>query len=300
MLSLRHLFCGNSPRVHSIDLHAHSTASDGLLSPACLLHKAAQNGVGILALTDHDVTSGIAEARQAAVVHGIDLIAGVEISVTWRAKTIHIVGLDIDPDCQVLQEGLTGVRGGRRARAERMAADLSRIGIDGSFAGAARHAANLDSIGRTHFARYLVECGVASDPRDVFRRYLTEGRPGFVQHQWATLEDAVSWIRTAGGEAVIAHPGRYGLSDDKMAGLIGEFRELGGSAIEVVAPSHRPDQFVALARLCRACGLKASIGSDYHGPGEQRFDLGRLPGLPHGLSPIWDGWAVAAGAVTAC
>ena len=244
------------------------------------------------------MTSGIVEARAAANVHGIHLIPGVEISVTWRGKTIHIVGLAVDPECAMLQAGLTALRSGRRARAEQMAADLSRVGIDASFAGASRHAANPDFIGRTHFARYLVECGVAADPRDVFKRYLAEGRPGFVQHQWATLEDTVSWIRAAGGEAVIAHPGRYNLSDEKMAGLIGEFRDLGGSGIEVVAPSHRPDQFVALARLCRAFGLKASIGSDFHGPGEQRFDLGRLPALPHGLSPIWDGWEVAAGAIT--
>lgn len=287
------------PCVHSVDLHAHSTASDGLLSPASLMRKAAENGAGILALTDHDATSGIAEARVAAIAHGVHLIAGVEVSVTWRGKTLHILGLDIDPGCDLLQAGLTTVRSGRRARAERMAADLSRVGIDGSFAGATRHAANPDFIGRTHFARYLVECGKASDPRDVFRRYLAEGKPGFVQHQWATLEDTVSWIRAAGGEAVIAHPGRYKLSDEKMAVLIGEFRDFGGTGMEVVAPSHRPDQFIALARLCRAFGMKASIGSDYHGPGEQRFDLGRLPALPHGLSPIWAGWEVAALTITA-
>ncbi len=286
--------------MHSVDLHAHSKASDGLLSPASLIRKAADNGVGILALTDHDVTSGIAEAREAAFVHGIHLVAGVEISVTWHGKTIHIVGLEIDPDCLVLQEGLAAVRSGRRARAERMAADLARVGIEGSFAGAARHAANPDFIGRTHFARYLVECGIASEPRHVFKRYLGEGRPGFVQHQWATLEDAVSWIRAAGGEAVIAHPGRYNLGDEKLADLVGAFRDLGGTGIEVIAPSHRPDQIVALARLSRTCGLKASIGSDYHGPGEQRFDLGRLPVLPYGLAPIWEGWEVAAGRITAC
>ncbi len=285
----------NSPRVHSVDLHAHSTASDGLLDPASLVRKAAANGVDLLALTDHDVTSGFGEARKAALLHGVHLIAGVEVSVTWRNKTIHIVGLDIDPDCAALQAGLKAVRSGRRARAEQMAAELSRVGIDGSFAGAARHAANPDFIGRTHFARYLVDRGLASNPRDVFKRFLGEGKPGFVAHQWATLEDTLSWIRAAGGEAVIAHPGRYNLSEEKLAELFGVFRDLGGAAIEVIAPGHRPEQFVTLARLCRVFGLKASVGSDYHGPGEQRFDLGRLPLLPCGLSPIWGGWEVAAG-----
>jgi predicted metal-dependent phosphoesterase TrpH len=285
----------NSPRVHSVDLHAHSTASDGLLDPASLVRKAAANGVDLLALTDHDVTSGFAAAREAALVHGLHLIAGVEVSVTWRNKTIHIVGLDIDPDCAVLQAGLTAVRSGRRARAEQMAADLSRVGIDGSFAGATRHAVNPDFIGRTHFARYLVDCGLAANPRDVFKRYLGEGRPGFVPHQWATLEDTLSWIRAAGGEAVIAHPGRYNLSEANLAELLGLFRDLGGAGIEVIAPGHRPEQLVTLARLCRVFGLKASVGSDYHGPGEQRFDLGRLPILPSGLSPIWDGWEAVAG-----
>jgi predicted metal-dependent phosphoesterase TrpH len=229
----------------------------------------------------------------------VHLIPGVEISVTWRGKTVHVVGLRIDPYCEVLQAGLRAVRGGRRARAERIALDLSRVGIDGSFAGAARHAVNPDFIGRTHFARYLVECGLAADSRDVFKRYLAEGRPGFVQHQWATLEDAVSWIRAAGGDAVIAHPGRYHLGDEGLAELLGGFRDLGGAGIEVVAPSHRPDQFVTLTKLCRTFGLKASMGSDYHGPGEQRFDLGRLPLLPYGAAPIWDGWKVMADKLTA-
>lgn len=258
------------------------------------MQKAAENGVGILALTDHDVTVGIDEARAAARRHGIHFIAGVEISVTWHRKTVHIVGLDIDPECSRLQAGLATVRSGRRARAERIAADLARVGIDGSFAGATRHAANPEFIGRTHFARYLVESGFASEPRGVFRHYLAEGRPGFVEHRWASLQDAVSWIRAAGGEAVIAHPGRYRLSEDQLAQLIGEFRDLGGTGVEVVAPSHRPDQSVALAKLCRAFDLKASVGSDYHGPGEQRFDLGRLPLLPYGVSPIWEGWELTA------
>jgi hypothetical protein len=283
--------------VHCIDLHAHSTASDGLLSPAALVRKAAENGVDILALTDHDVTSGIAEARAAAGVYGVHVIAGVEISVTWRDKTIHVLGLDIDPLCAGLQAGLATVRSGRRARAERIAADLLRVGIGGSFEGAARYAANPEFIGRTHFARYLVECGLASGPHDVFRRYLAEGRPGFVRHQWASLEDAVAWILDGGGDPVIAHPGRYRLPGDGLAELVREFRDLGGTGIEVVAPSHRPDEFVSLAKLCRAYGLKASVGSDYHGPGEQRLDLGRLPALPFGVAPIWDHWVAAGRAV---
>ncbi|MET0918872.1 MAG: 3',5'-nucleoside bisphosphate phosphatase [Burkholderiales bacterium] len=279
----------------SIDLHAHSTASDGLLSPASLIRRAAENGVGVLALTDHDETCGIAEAREAAAVHGIRLVAGVEISVTWRTKTVHIVGLHIDTRSVALQAGLASVRSGRHVRAERIAAELARAGIDGSLEGASRHAGNPDLIGRTHFARYLVERGVACEPRDVFRRYLGEGKPGFVPHRWASLEDAVSWIRASGGEAVVAHPGRYKLSRQTLAELVSEFRELGGAGIEVITPCHRPDQFVALAKLCRESGLKASAGSDFHGPGEQHLDLGRLPALPYGVTPIWEGWATGSG-----
>lgn len=293
-----HPFGGKTSRVQSVDLHAHSTASDGLLSPASLIRRAAERGVDVLALTDHDVTSGIDEARAVAHAYGVHLIAGVEISVTWQGKTIHVVGLHVDPACARLQTGLAAVRSGRRARAERMAADLARVGIEGSFAGAVHHAANPDFIGRLHFARYLVESGLASDAHDVFRRYLAEGRPGFVEHHWANLEDAVGWIRGAGGEAVIAHPGRYRLNEEKLAQLLTEFRDLGGTGVEIVAPSHRPDQCAALARLCRTLELKASLGSDFHGPGEQRFDLGRLPMLPSGVRPIWEGWGLAP-AVTA-
>lgn len=244
----------------------------------------------MLALTDHDETAGIAEAQEAAAAHGIYLVPGVEISVTWRGKTLHIVGLHIDILNPTLQAGLVSVRRGRRARAEGMAADLARVGITGSLEGAFRHARNPELIGRTHFARYLVERGLACAPSEVFRRYLSEGRPGFVPHQWATLEDAVSWIRASGGQAVIAHPGRYNLSREKFAEMVGEFRDLGGVGIEVIAPSHRPDQFETLAKISRAFGLKVSAGSDFHGP-TQQSDLGRLPPLPCGVTPIWEGWS---------
>ena len=248
----------------------------------------------MLALTDHDETRGVAEATEAAEACGVRLVPGVEISVTWRGTTIHIVGLDIDTRCEALQAGLASVRRGRLTRAARMAADLARVGIGDSLEGASRFAGNPDFIGRTHFARYLVECGLAPGPREVFKRYLSEGRPGFVPHEWASLESAVSWIRAAGGAAVIAHPGRYRVTSQTLTDLAREFRDLGGTGIEVVAPSHRPDQFAALARFCRALDLKASAGSDFHGPGQQYVELGRLPALPGGVIPIWERW-VATG-----
>jgi predicted metal-dependent phosphoesterase TrpH len=281
-------------RVPSVDLHAHSTASDGLLSPASLIRRAAANGVGLLALTDHDETGGVPEAAQMAADIGIRLVAGVEVSVTWRGTTVHIVGLDIDPGCETLQAGLASVREGRWGRATRIAADLARVGIRESLEGALRHASNAALIGRAHFARYLVECGLASEPRDVFKRYLAEGRPGYVRHEWASLESAVSWIRAAGGEAVIAHPIRYKITHRKLTDLVREFRELGGTGIEVVASHHRPDHSATLAGFCREFDLKASAGSDFHGPGEQYLDVGRLPALPRGLTPIWERW-VATG-----
>lgn len=244
----------------------------------------------MLALTDHDETGGIAEAADTAEALGIRLIPGVEISVTWRGKTVHIIGLDIDTRCETLQAGLASVRQGRRTRAARMAADLAGVGIAESLEGALRHAGNPALIGRAHFARYLVECGIASEPREVFKRYLVEGKPGFVHHEWASMEDAVAWIRTAGGEAIVAHPTRYRFASQKLAELFREFRELGGAGLEVVAPGHRPDQSAALAACCRAFDLKASAGSDFHGPGEQHLDLGRLPPLPRGVTPIWERW----------
>ena len=273
----------------NIDLHCHSNASDGVLSPADVVTRAAANGVHALALTDHDDVAGIAAARSAAAREGLTFIAGVEISVTWGRQTVHIVGLRIDPLHPELVAGLHGIRLGRIERARRMGEDLARHGIEGAYEGACVYAANKQMVGRTHFARWLVAQGHAPDLRAAFRRFLTRNNPGYVEHEWIALEDALKWIRASGGMAVIAQPGRYAFNSREMLRFLDDFRALGGEAIEVITGSHHPSEYGKYADLARAFGLKASRGADFHAPGEG-IDIGRLPALPHYCRPVWQGW----------
>src|SRR5437016_10026544 len=251
----------------NIDLHCHSTASDGLLKPGELVARAAANGVEVLALTDHDDLSGLAEARAEAESRGIRFVDGVEISVTWERTTVHIVGLQVDPEDPVLRSGLESVREGRARRAEKMGEALDAAGIPGSLAGARIYAENPTLISRSHFARHLVKTGRAPNVKSVFQRYLVKGKPGFVPHQWASLADAVSWIRASGGIAVVAHPGRYNFSKPELRAFLAEFRDCGGAGIEVVTGSHSPEQYFEFASIAREFGFAASRGSDYHGKG---------------------------------
>lgn len=275
----------------NIDLHCHSNVSDGALPPAEVAHRAARAGVEVWALTDHDQIAGLAEARGAALAAGMRFIEGVEISVTWRGSTIHVVGLRIDPANQTLAGGLARVRGGRLERARRMALDLKACGIESAFEGALRFAENPAMVSRTHFARYLAQIGAVADTKDAFRRYLVPGKPGYVPHQWATLADAVGWIRAAEGQAVLAHPGRYGLSAGAMDALLREFRDAGGEAIEVVTGSHSPDQYRQFGAVAAQYDFAASRGSDFHGP-EEGAEFGSLPPLDPSLRPVWRDWAL--------
>jgi hypothetical protein len=272
------------------DLHSHSTRSDGLLTPGELVARAAQRGVTTLALTDHDEVSGLSDAQAAAGIQGIALVNGVEISVTWNGHTLHVVGLHIDPESSELVKGLEQVRCGRRSRAESMASSLEQAGITGSLEGARSYAANPDLISRTHFARFLVECGHSRDVQAVFKKYLVTGRPGYVPHRWASLEQAVGWIRISGGMPVLAHPGRYKLDNSQREMLLTQFKDLGGVGVEVVTGSHTAAQFASWGRYARRFGLLASVGSDFHGPHESYRDLGDLPALPEGCMPIWASW----------
>jgi 3',5'-nucleoside bisphosphate phosphatase len=274
----------------NIDLHCHSTKSDGLLAPASVAARAKANGVDVWALTDHDEVSGIAEARQAAADLDLLYVAGVEISVTWAGQTIHIVGLQIDETNQALMRGLAATRCGRESRAQQIAAQLAAVGIADAFQGALKFVGNPDLISRTHFGRYILELGMYDDIGEVFRHYLTEGKPGFVPHRWATLAQAVAWIRGAGGVAVIAHPGRYKFTEVAFDAFLDQFKQLGGTGIEVVTGSHTVDQYQHYAEVARHYGLLASRGSDFHGPGESRVELGALPPLPAGLIPVWHDW----------
>lgn len=272
------------------DLHCHSRVSDGMLAPEAIVRRAHDRGVELLALTDHDHLGGIAQARDEALRRGIEFVAGVEISVTWGGETIHVLGLRIDAASPPLVAGLARTRDGRDARAREIGELLSRAGIDGAYAGALRHVTNPAMVGRAHFARFLVETGVCDDVREVFRNYLVEGKPGWIPHRWASLDDAVGWILGAGGVAVLAHPARYRLDATALWALIGAFRDVGGTGIEVVCGGHSPDEQRRFADCARELGLRASRGSDFHGPGESHVDFGQLPRIPDTLVPVWIDW----------
>ncbi len=280
--------------MQNIDLHNHSRVSDGLLAPAELVRLAAANGVTTLALTDHDDTDGLGEAAEAARGAGLRFINGVEVSVTWAQHTVHIVGLNIDPLNPALVAGLSAIRGGRMERAERIAHELAKAGIPGALEGALRYAHNPKIVARPHFARYLVEQGVARDVPSVFKRFLVKGKTGYVKHRWAELGDAVSWILEAGGVPVLAHPGRYSLNRSALDSLIDAFVEAGGLGIEVITCNHTRDQAELFADQATRRGLLASRGSDYHGPGESRLEPGKLPPLPPQCVPVWQAWGDAA------
>ena len=270
------------------DLHCHSVVSDGTLTPTELAQRAKNNGVELWALTDHDEIGGCEEAAAAAHALGLPYLTGVEISVSFAGKTVHIVGLGFDPSDPHMGRGLAQTRGGRGQRARDMADQLARVGIQGAYEGALQWAGNPDLISRTHFARFLVETGVCHDTHDVFRRFLTEGKPGFVPHRWAHLGDAVRWIREGGGMAIVAHPARYGFSANEEYALLTEFKQHGGEGIEVLTGSHTSQEALNYANVARELGLAASRGSDFHSPDESHTDLGTLPWLPGDLTPVWE------------
>lgn len=270
-----------------VDLHCHSLVSDGVLDPAEVVRHAAANGVALLSLTDHDETAGCAAAEAEARAWGISFVPGVEISVSFADETIHVVGLGVDPDDAALSEGLQRVRSGRDARARRIAEELERHGIHGAWEGAMRLAKNPALVSRAHFARHIVSLGLMRSVSEVFQYYLAKGKPGYVAHEWAVLEEAISWIRGAGGVAVLAHPARYRLSTAQFEVLLRRFDEAGGAAVEVSSGSHGPDDMRRWAHVARHWGFAASIGSDFHAPAESPVDLGAAHPLPPDLTPVW-------------
>jgi predicted metal-dependent phosphoesterase TrpH len=274
----------------NVDLHCHSNVSDGVLPPAKVAKVAREAGVDVWALTDHDEVGGIAAARVAAAEQGMRFVTGVEISITWAGETVHIVGLQIDENNAALVQGLHDTRSGRDQRGREIARQLALVGIPDAYEGALKYVGNPDLMSRTHFARYIVEIGVCRNTSEVFKKYLCEGKPGYVEHRWASLQQALQWIHGAGGIAVIAHPGRYKFSDTAEGILFDEFKQLGGSAIEVVTGSHTPDQYPEYARLANSYGFLASRGTDFHAPGETRVDFKLLPPLPGNVTPVWHDW----------
>ncbi|PUE32229.1 phosphatase [Limnohabitans sp. Jir61] len=273
------------------DLHCHSVVSDGTLTPEQLAVRAKANGVELWALTDHDEVGGQDRALASAQANGMKYLTGVEISITFANKTVHIVGLGFDAHDEQLKQGLHQTRGGRGERAKEMSEGLAKVGIHGAYEGALKYAGNHELISRTHFARFLVETGACQDTNEVFRRFLTEGNPGYVPHRWASLKDAVHWIVQAKGMAVIAHPARYGFTPNEEFALFTEFKNHGGQGVEVVTGSHTPAEYVTYADMAKEFDLFASRGSDFHSPDESRIDLGTLPWLPGQLTPVWEALA---------
>jgi predicted metal-dependent phosphoesterase TrpH len=271
----------------SVDLHCHSTVSDGVLAPEEVARRAYNNGVRLWSLADHDETSGQAKAKKTAQELGVDYITGIEISVTWQDRTLHLVGLNFDPDNKVLNDGLLAIRADRGSRSYKIAERFDELGIPGTYEGALRLADNPELISRSHFARYLVQAGHCKNMQEVFDRYLSDHGPANVAMEWASLPEAMSWIKEAGGVSIIAHPGRYKYSRSQFVDLWRTFKALGGEGIEVVTGSHNPDQYYQYADVCRQYGFYASAGSDFHSPTESRLDLGKLPPLPSGITPIW-------------
>jgi len=277
--------------LENFDLHNHSTSSDGLLSPTELIELASRTGADAIALTDHDTTTGLAEAAEAARVAGIGFVPGVEVSVTWGETVLHVVGLQIDPESPELRQGLDSIRAGRLGRAKRIGDALARLGFANTFDAALALAKDERMLSRTHFARHLVERGAVRDIQAAFDKYLAKGKPAYVSHRWAELENAVRWIRASGGTAVLAHPGRYDLKPMMREEMLKQFKALGGAAIEVVTGSHRPEQYALWQREALEHGFLASRGADYHGPGESPCEPGRLPPLHGSLTPVWSTWA---------
>ena len=296
-----------SPALHlNVDLHNHSTASDGLLDPAQVALIASRNGCDAFALTDHDTLDGLASAQAAAATCGLRFVPGVEISVSWkpaadpdaRSTTVHIVGVGIDPDSAVLADNLLRVQSGRLGRAARIADELAQVGVADTLDAALALAVNRNMVARTHFARVLVDRGVVKSMQEAFQRFLTPGKPGYVPHRWAMLTDAVDWIRAAGGIAIMAHPGRYGLKGVDHENLFDEFQAVGGEGVEVVTGSHTAAQYREYARLAERRALLASRGADFHGDGDAPMEPGTLPRLDEvssKLTPVWDRLGLAAG-----
>lgn len=271
------------------DLHAHSTYSDGAYSPRGLIERAVAAGIHVLALTDHDTMAGHLEAEEAARELGVGFLPGVEISVTWQGKTLHLVGLRVDAGHPPLRAGLEGLALHRQQRAFEMAQRLEKVGVIGIY-DEVLSLAGQGMVTRTHFAHCLARRGLAADVRDVFNRYLTPGKPGYVHSTWAGLETAIAWIRGAGGVAVLAHPIRYKLTGSWLRRLALEFKEFGGQAIEVLSGQASPGDVQASAQLAKRFDLLGSCGSDFHGPDQGWPKLGRLPPMPKDVTPVWSLW----------
>lgn len=268
-----------------VDLHTHTTCSDGSLSPGELLALAAERGIQMLSITDHDTLAAY-DVLVDAPRTGPRLIPGLEISALWQRRDVHILGLNVDPASQTLRERLRGQQSARERRAQRIARRLARRRLPATLEGARRYAGE-GVIGRPHFAAYLVELGIVPDVATAFKKYLGAGKVGDVRTQWPSMHEVIGWIEQAGGVPVLAHPAKYGLTATRLRGLVADFKRCGGVAIEVVSGLQQDAQTRGLAKLCREAELLASRGSDFHHRDQRWADLGRGPALPRSVQPVW-------------
>lgn len=267
------------------DLHSHTLASDGALTPLELLQRAVEKGVGALAITDHDTIDAYRELP--AKPDNIELIAGIEFSTQWQNNGVHVLGLNIDLHSDAIISGAEFQSGARLTRAEIIGEKLAKKGIEDAFAGA-KNLANGSYIGRPHFARYLIDIGKVSDIQAAFKKYLGAGKAGDVKQHWADLAQIIEWIRGAGGIAVLAHPLKYKLTSTKLKRLLDDFQQAGGQGVEVVSGRQLPYQTQYMAQVCEQKNLLASCGSDFHRPSKHWAELGAFPCLPDNVTPVWD------------
>jgi 3',5'-nucleoside bisphosphate phosphatase len=288
---------GTREEAHLIyDLHTHSNASDGILTPEALVRRAQARGVQVLALTDHDTLAGQAEAAHWGQALGVQLIAGIEFSTQWAGRSIHLVGLGFDPAAASIADGVQRQVALRQSRAQTIAERLAKAGIPNALAGAQAIAGEA-ILGRPHFAQYLVAQGHVPNAAAAFKKYLGAGKPGDVKSLWPELAEAVHWITAAGGIAVLAHPDKYTLTRSKLKSLLGEFKEAGGQAMEVISGKQLPAVTDKLARLAREMSLMASCGSDFHVPNQPWQELGAFGTLPPLCTPVWQAFTGHASAV---
>jgi len=272
------------------DLHSHTLYSDGTLSPADLVARAKAQGVDYLALTDHDETRGLQEAQNKADEVKLNLIHGVEISVSWdNNQTIHIVGLNIDKNNSVLQKGLAEIRQERIRRAKKIAMKMENSGIENVWELIVEES-GFEALTRTHFARFLLNRGHVKDMQQAFKKWLGRKGRAYVSGHWAAMKDGVDWIVQSGGQAVIAHPVRYGMTNRKLEKLVLDFKDAGGVGLEVVGNCYSQQERAAMASLARRFELLASVGSDFHSPGNPYIELGRNLDLADHIQPIWHDW----------
>ena len=272
----------------SVDLHCHSLYSDGSQTPEQLVEQAAAVGVTMLALTDHDSTQGLVPARIAAEQLGVRLINGVEISAMWQKQLIHIVALNINPENPILQAGLHEQQLARGKRGRMIADKLEDLGVKNCWQEVLKLVDNDENrVGRAHFAQYLVNIGRVKQLQQAFDKYLGNGKPAAVPMPWAEMNTAITWIKAAGGVAVLAHPARYGISQTKLRLLLADFKVAGGEAMEVSTANEKPNVILNLAALAQRFGLDASQGSDYHGVNMPWLKLGKFAELPAGCQPVW-------------